>query len=88
VGASNGRADAARRRNPRWSQAPAVVGPVQERLPLSAAAGEVAPAAGAAELRNVPAHRLPAPDLALVVGMAPAEPVAAVPLEPACGAGF
>ena len=49
---------------------------------MPAAAREVARIAVGANLREVPGHRLPAADLALIVGMAPAHVITAVPLEP------
>src|SRR5581483_4709285 len=65
---------------------PAVVGPLQQRLALAPAAAEVAGIAVLLHLPQVPAHRLPAADLAaILLGHPAAHVVAAVPLEPAAG---
>src|SRR5262245_54317740 len=57
---------------------------MQQRLALAGTAPEVTRLAGASYLRDVPAHRLPAADLALIRSrQPPAAPVAAIPLEPA-----
>src|SRR5262245_34892064 len=62
----------------------AVVGPVQQRLALALATGEIAGLAMLLHLAHVAADRLPASDLALVLlRHAAAHVVAAVPLEPA-----
>ena len=63
---------------------PAVVGPVQQRLALAAAAEQVARLAVLLHLADVAADRLPALDLAAVLRRhAAAHVIAAVPLEPA-----
>src|SRR4051812_11682756 len=61
----------------------AVVGPVQQRLTLAAAAGEIAGLAVRPDLADVAAERLPAFDLPRIVVMAAARVIAAVPLKPA-----
>src|SRR4051812_33639963 len=61
---------------------PAIVGPVQECLPLAGVAIEVPGLAFVPDLGDMPLHLAPAPDLPLIVQGAPAEVVAAVPLEP------
>src|SRR5262245_10270026 len=72
------------RRRRRVSNLAAVVGPMQQRLPLALAAQEIARLAMALNLPDVPAHRLPAPDLPPVFLPHPtAHVVAAVPLKPA-----
>src|SRR5688572_33449973 len=65
------------------SHLPRIVGPVEQGLPLFAAAGEVAAAAVLLDLRDVPADGPPALDLAIVVGPAPPQVIAAIPLKPA-----
>ena len=63
---------------------PAIVRPVQQRLALPRAAGQVARFAVALDLPDVPADRLPALDLPLVfLRHAAAHVVTAIPLEPA-----
>src|SRR6478752_3386007 len=64
------------------SEPTTVVGPVQERLALTAMTVEVARFAGLHQLRDVATHCAPAADLARVVGVTAAHVVAAVPLEP------
>lgn len=62
----------------------AVTGPVENGLPLSAAAEKIAWFAIAADLLDVTADCLPAPDLALILFWhPPAHVIAAVPLKPA-----
>src|ERR1700712_5728863 len=66
------------------SDFPAVISPMQQRLPLPGAEGQVAGLAVALDLADVAAHGLPALDLAAVLlGQAAADCVAAVPLKPA-----
>src|SRR6185437_7631951 len=66
------------------SELPAVVGPMQQRLALTAPTGEVAAVTVTFDLADVPAHCFPALDLPpVLVGDPPAHVVAAVPLEPA-----
>jgi hypothetical protein len=61
-----------------------VIGPVQERLPLSPAAEKVARFAVPPNLLHVPTHGFPPFDLAAVLFRhAPAQIIAAIPLEPA-----
>ena len=68
----------------RTSNFSAVIGPVQQRLPLAAAAEQVAGLAMFLHLAHVPADRLPAFDLPPVfVRHTAAHVVAAVPLKPA-----
>src|SRR5690349_5109237 len=68
----------------RLSNLAAVVRPMQQRLALASAAGEVAELAVALDLPHVTADRPPALDLSCVlVRHAAAQIVAAVPLEPA-----
>ena len=69
--------------SPSVLQLPAVVGPMQQGLPLFATAIEIALAAILLDLGDVPPHGLPAANLPGVVGAAAAHVVAAVPLEPA-----
>src|ERR1700684_1064740 len=62
----------------------AVVGPVQQRLPLAGSARQIAGFAVALDLSDVPSYRLPALDLpAIFLGRPSAHVVAAIPLEPA-----
>src|SRR3954466_8241423 len=61
----------------------AVIGPVQQRLALAAAAGEIAALAVRPDLPDVAAERLPALDLPRIVVMAAAGVIAAVPMKPA-----
>src|SRR5690242_316614 len=69
--------------NETGSDCAAVIGPVQQRLPLSAAAEQVAGLAVFLNLADVTADRLPAPDLpAVLCGHAAAHVIAAVPLKP------
>ena len=57
---------------------------MQQRLALALGAHDVTALAVALDLAHVPAHRLPTLNLARVLlWLAPAEVVAAVPLEPA-----
>ena len=66
------------------SNRPAVVGPMQKRLPLPLPAGEVARLAMALNLAHVAAHRLPAFDLPGILARdTAAHIIAAVPLKPA-----
>src|SRR5579863_1722575 len=66
------------------SNLPAVVGPVQQRLALPLAAGDVARLAMALHLADVPPDCLPAADLTRVlVRDAASQIIAAVPLKPA-----
>src|SRR3954469_18200296 len=65
----------------------AVIGPVQQRLALAAAAGEIAALAVRPDLPDVAAERLPALDLPRIVVMAAAGVIAAVPLKPAARIG-
>ena len=61
----------------------AVIGPVQEGLPLTLAAGLITPFAVAFDLGHVAAHSVPAPDLPRILFWhSPAHIVAAIPLEP------
>ena len=62
-----------------------VVGPVQQRLPLSAPAIQVAFLTVFAKLGDMPLHGLPALDLLRVARGAPPQVIAAVPLKPAPG---
>src|SRR5580700_11184070 len=72
------------RRPPGPSNFPAVVGPVQQRLALALAAGEIARFAMPLDLADMPADGFPALDLACVLlGLAAAQIIAAIPLEPA-----
>ena len=61
----------------------AVVCPVQQRLPLASTAIQIARDAPLPDLRNMPSHLAPTTNLPRVIQAAPAEIVAAVPLEPA-----
>ena len=63
----------------------AVVGPVEQGLALLSPAGVVSMGTVLPQLGDVPRHGPPSPDLAPVVGAAPAHVVAAVPLEPPPG---
>ncbi len=65
------------------SNFPRIVGPVEQRLSLLGAAGEVAGAAVFLNLGEMAANGPPAADLPLVVRTAAAQIVAAVPLKPA-----
>src|ERR1041384_5462196 len=65
------------------SNLPAVIRPVQQRLPLALAAGKITLVAVHPDLPDVAAERLPALDLPRVVLVAAAHIVAAVPLKPA-----
>src|SRR5690606_18057677 len=79
-----GRRPSRRRRVSRASKLAAVIGPMQQRLALTLAAGEIAGRAIGFDLRHMPADRLPAIDLAAVLlGHAPPPVIAAIPLEPA-----
>ena len=72
--------------NLRWrSELPRIVGPVEEGLALSGAAGEIAPGAIVFDLGDVAAEGEPAFDLAVVIFAAAAAVIAAIPLEPAAG---
>src|SRR5262245_25761180 len=64
------------------SDLPAVIGPVQNRLPLPTAAVEVALVAVLPDRRNMPRDRPPSSNLSRVVARPPAHEVPAVPLEP------
>ena len=66
----------------RQLQFSAVVCPVQDGLPLSPPALEIAWFAVLPNRRDVPRDRPPAPDLPRVVGGSAAHVVAAIPLEP------
>src|SRR4051812_36942268 len=77
---------------PRFARSPraaisdlaAVIGPVQQRLPLPRAAGQVARLTVPLDLPDMPAYGLPSLDLPPVFGRhAAAHIVAAIPLEPA-----
>jgi hypothetical protein len=62
----------------------AVVGPVQQGLPLARPAKGIAGLAVLSDLRDVPSKRPPALDLApVLLGHPPPHEVAAIPLEPA-----
>ena len=61
----------------------AVIGPMQHRLTLARAAGEIAAFAILFDLADVMAYGLPAGDLAGVVFHATAQIIAAIPLKPA-----
>jgi len=67
------------------SDPPAVIGPVQERLSLLAAAIQPSGRAVLFELGNMPGKGLPSFDLALIVRTSSAQGVSAVPLEPSPG---
>jgi hypothetical protein len=69
------------------SDHPAVVGPVQQCLPLPPATALVPRPAGVFHLCHMASHPAPAADLTLIVLHAPAHVVAAVPLEPAARVG-
>ena len=60
-----------------------IVGPMKERLSLSAPTLEVPSKAVLPDLYHVPAHSPPALDLTLVVRTSPAGKIPAVPLKPA-----
>ena len=62
-----------------------VVGPVQKSLALARAAQKISLQTVLLKLGDVPAHILPALDLALIVFATAAQVVTAVPLEPAAG---
>ena len=63
---------------------PAVIRPVQQRLPLSRPAKQIAWLAVPFDLAHMPAHGFPSLDLPAVLGAQPAAHViAAIPLEPA-----
>src|SRR5262245_33648287 len=64
-------------------QLAAVVGPVENRLPLPPPALEIAGLAVLADLRHVPRDRPPPSDLPRIVRGPPPHVVAAVPLKPA-----
>src|SRR5262245_58891888 len=73
-----------RGRDPARSELAAVVGPLQQRLPLPRAAGQVARLTVPLDLPDVPAPCLPSSDLPPVfIEQAAAHVVAAIPLEPA-----
>src|SRR3974377_2207988 len=79
---------ACRRNGRRWpppaSNPAAVVGPMEQGLALSPAAGEIARVAMPLDLADMAAHCFPALDLACILFGQPAAPViAAVPLKPA-----
>src|SRR5579859_2757382 len=68
------------------SDLPTVVGPMEQRLALTRPASVVSRVAVALYLPDVPAYRLPAPDLSpVLIRDSPAHVIAAVPLEPASG---
>src|SRR4030042_1588565 len=69
----------------RRSDSTAVVGPMQQRLPLLSSTSQVSLAAVHFDLGNVSYHRLPPADLPFIIGAPPAPIVAAVPLKPASG---
>src|SRR6476646_4286619 len=72
------------RRPPGPSNFPAVVGPMQQRLALALAAGEIARFAMPLDLADMPAHGFPTLDLARVLfGQSADQIIAAIPLEPA-----
>ena len=65
------------------SKLPAVIGPVEDRLPLSSPAIQVALFAVLHDLADMPLHRTPSSDLSLVIGAPSACEVPAIPLKPA-----
>src|ERR1700722_18198912 len=66
------------------SELAAVIGPMQQRLPLTLPAHYISRLAIHLQLAHVPSYRLPALDLSYVlVRQAPAQIIPAIPLEPA-----
>lgn len=65
------------------SQLAAVIGPVQQRLTLARAAGQITRVAGGSQLPDMTAHGPPAADLAFIIVMPAAHEIAAIPLKPA-----